>query len=165
MKKRLFVDKEICTGCRYCEFVCSLVHNPDNQVNPEKARISVHQDCFRGLFTPTICRQCKKAPCAEACVFDAIVADPQLGIPWVDSEKCTACMACLEACPFGAVSFDHEHETAIKCDLCGGEPKCAKFCRALPHVGRSALTYMTAEEWVRRKRDGISERRRKGEVG
>jgi Fe-S-cluster-containing hydrogenase component 2 len=73
-------------------------------------------------------------------------------------------MACLEACPFGAVSFDHEHETAIKCDLCGGDPKCAKFCRALPHLGRSALTYMTAEEWVRRKRDGISERRRKGEV-
>jgi hypothetical protein len=35
----------------------------------------------------------------------------------------------------------------------------------LPHVGRSALSYMTAEEWVSRKRDSISERRRKGEAG
>ncbi len=42
MKKKLFVDKNICTGCRYCEGVCYLVHSSSNQVNPRRARMVVH---------------------------------------------------------------------------------------------------------------------------
>ena len=151
MKKELFVDKLICTGCRYCEAVCSLVHSSDQKVNPRRSSIIIEEDIPNGIFNPVVCKQCKKAPCVEVCQFDALAVDPQLGIPTIDNQKCSGCRDCIEACPFGAMTFDVEKEVAVKCDLCGGDPKCVQFCRALPHVGYAALSYLTAEEWSKRK--------------
>ncbi len=37
--------------------------------------------------------------CVAACTFDAIRMDPRTGLPEVDEEKCTACGACVKACP------------------------------------------------------------------
>ena len=37
--------------------------------------------------------------CAAACRFGALSMDPVTGLPVVDEEKCTACGACLKACP------------------------------------------------------------------
>jgi len=152
VKKKLFVDKKICTGCRYCEAVCSLMHSSDQTVNPKRARIIIEQDIPNGIFTPVVCKQCKKAPCVDACEFDALTVDPQLGIPTVNNQECTACMACIEACPFGAMTLDIEEEVAVKCDLCGGDPKCAQVCRVLPHIGYAALSYTTTDNWLQRKR-------------
>ena len=151
MKKKLFVDKSICTGCCYCEAICSLVHSCDNQVNPRCTRIVVHQDLANGNFTPVVCKQCVKPVCMEACEFDAMSINSLLGIPTIDPQQCTGCMACLEACPFGAIFFDGEQGVAIMCDLCGGEPQCVRFCRALPQVGYAAIAYVTPGEWSKRR--------------
>jgi Na+-translocating ferredoxin:NAD+ oxidoreductase RNF subunit RnfB len=37
--------------------------------------------------------------CAVACSFDALHMDPLTGLPVVDDKKCTACGACIKACP------------------------------------------------------------------
>lgn len=37
--------------------------------------------------------------CVVVCNFDAIKMDPRTGLPEVDEEKCTACGACVKACP------------------------------------------------------------------
>lgn len=37
--------------------------------------------------------------CETACTFDAIHIDKLTGLPVVDEEKCTACNACVVACP------------------------------------------------------------------
>ena len=37
--------------------------------------------------------------CVAACAFDAIHMNPQTGLPEVDPDKCTACGACVKACP------------------------------------------------------------------
>lgn len=37
--------------------------------------------------------------CVNACLFDAIRMDNNTGLPIVDEEKCTACGACVKACP------------------------------------------------------------------
>ena len=37
--------------------------------------------------------------CTLACGFDAIHINPETGLPEVDEEKCTACGACVKACP------------------------------------------------------------------
>ena len=37
--------------------------------------------------------------CVVACAFDAIHINPATGLPEVDPEKCTACGACVKACP------------------------------------------------------------------
>ena len=37
--------------------------------------------------------------CVVSCKFDAMKIDPKTGLTVVDEEKCTACRACVEACP------------------------------------------------------------------
>jgi RnfABCDGE-type electron transport complex B subunit len=37
--------------------------------------------------------------CVEACKFDAIVINPETGLPVVNEDKCTACGACVKAYP------------------------------------------------------------------
>ncbi len=37
--------------------------------------------------------------CVAACTFGAITIDPATGLPVVDPDKCTACGACVKACP------------------------------------------------------------------
>jgi anaerobic carbon-monoxide dehydrogenase iron sulfur subunit len=38
------------------------------------------------------------------------------------------CKVCTIACPFGTVNYTHDTGKVIKCDLCGGDPECAKAC-------------------------------------
>ena len=37
--------------------------------------------------------------CVVACAFDAIHINPATGLPEIDADKCTACGACVKACP------------------------------------------------------------------
>jgi Na+-translocating ferredoxin:NAD+ oxidoreductase RNF subunit RnfB len=37
--------------------------------------------------------------CVASCNFDAIHMDKETGLPYVNDENCTACNACVEACP------------------------------------------------------------------
>jgi len=34
----------------------------------------------------------------------------------------------VTACQFGMIRIDPETKQAFKCDLCGGDPQCAKWC-------------------------------------
>ncbi len=40
-----------------------------------------------------------KGDCVVSCCFDALAMNPATGLPEVDQEKCTACGACVKACP------------------------------------------------------------------
>jgi len=63
---------------------------------------------------------------------DAISIDSRTGAVLIDESECTACGDCVTHCPFntnGRVIFViAERGTAIKCDLCGGEPQCVEIC-------------------------------------
>ena len=37
--------------------------------------------------------------CVKVCNFDAIKMNPKTGLPEIDADKCTACGACVKACP------------------------------------------------------------------
>ena len=43
--------------------------------------------------------------CVAACKFDAIYINPATGLAEVDAEKCTACGACVTACPKGIIEL------------------------------------------------------------
>ena len=43
--------------------------------------------------------------CVEACAFDAIYINPETGLAEVDADKCTACGACVSACPKGVIEL------------------------------------------------------------
>ena len=145
--KKMNVHKDICTGCRYCEVICSISHSADGRVNPHKARIGVYSDSKNGIDRPNVCRQCDNPQCVTACKFDAISKDPGLGVIRLDKDKCTGCFQCSAVCPFEGVRQDLEERKPLICDLCGGDPMCVKFCRVLAHVGMRAVDYMEPKEF------------------
>ena len=46
----------------------------------------------------------------------------------MNSSKCIGCKLCMNACPLGNIGVNTEKKQMHKCDLCGGDPKCVKFC-------------------------------------
>ena len=126
MQRSLHLDPGKCTGCLQCEMACSL----DNEgvFNPAKSRIKVFTFHHQGRFAPFTCTQCDEAWCLHACPVEAIVIDRETGAKLVLDNNCVGCKVCTIACPFGTINYNSSTGKVIKCDLCGGDPECAKAC-------------------------------------
>ncbi|KUO42069.1 MAG: hypothetical protein APU95_03610 [Hadesarchaea archaeon YNP_N21] len=120
--KNLFIIPELCIGCHRCELICSFAHF--KVFNTARARIWV----IREKYTDAVifCNQC--GLCIDACPLKIINRNVKTGAVEIDEEKCTGCGQCVTACPYGAVTIDPIRNVALKCDLCGGEPKCVNQC-------------------------------------
>ena len=124
----------ICAGCRMCEITCTLAH--EGKVQPTLARNIVHKDIQAGDVTHVLyCRQCDDPRCLKACPTGALHVDPETGARVIDQDVCVGCQSCLSACIFAAggqgesrIKYNPETGTCFKCDLCGGNPKCVKYC-------------------------------------
>jgi len=121
---RLLVNSGKCTGCKLCMLVCSLWH--EGICNPTKSRICVERRSVE-LDLPHVCRQCEKPPCVAACPLGALSKTAD-GSVRVDESACTACGFCAAACPFDAIRIHPSNRVAMICDLCGGDPRCVKYC-------------------------------------
>lgn len=140
--KVLRAISDICTGCRTCEILCSL--NKTGRVNPLYARIRVRQPSEDSPWIHNICHHCGIPRCKEACpVPGAMYPDEQTGTMVIDENKCIRCRACMEACPFEAIQIGPKGEV-LKCDLCGGDPVCVKFCEIRPEEPLPHLLYPAA---------------------
>lgn len=137
MLKSLNIDPEKCTGCLQCEMACSLVN--EGLFNTSKSRIKVFNFHAEGRFVPYTCTQCDEAWCMHACPVDAIKMDKATGAKVVNEATCVGCKVCTIACPFGTVNYNSATGKVIKCDLCGGDPECAKACPT------AAITYVDAD--------------------
>ena len=105
-----------------------------------------------GYSHPIICRHCKNPPCLSACpVVGAMVEDEKTGVVVIDELKCIGCLNCVEACPFGAI-FVGPNREILKCDLCGGDPECVKYCQPrdqlprFPWPKQSCLQYIEPQK-------------------
>lgn len=72
---------------------------------------------------------------AAGCILSRLIAGTKLEIQpiaaVVDAEKCSGCKICLSVCPFKAISYDAEKNTAAVNDvLCRGCGACAAACPA-----------------------------------
>ncbi len=128
MRHVLGIKAENCTGCRMCELACSSFK--EGLFIPEHSRIKVISDALEGWSRPAVCLQCDDPMCMAVCPVQAISeTETAQGDPFiqVDADKCIGCQRCSAACPFGAMSF-YVGSKAVKCDLCGGSPRCVDFC-------------------------------------
>jgi carbon-monoxide dehydrogenase iron sulfur subunit len=124
--KLRFQERNLCAGCLSCQTTCSLLSV--GLVSPESPRIRIELDPFSGDNDARFCHQCDTPRCMESCPTGAIAKDDATGVVSVIAEICDACGVCVEACPFGAMFWDSASDRPFKCDLCGGDPACAKAC-------------------------------------
>lgn len=84
--------------------------------------------------------------CVDVCNFDAIYIDPKTNLPVISDEKCTACGACVDACPKTLIELRKKNKkdrkiyvSCMNCDkgavarkncsvACIGCSKCVKVC-------------------------------------
>jgi Fe-S-cluster-containing hydrogenase component 2 len=136
MGKILMISPEKCTGCRSCELACSFKH--EQEFNPARSRVTNLTWEKEGFSTPMMCMQCDNAACVKVCPMGAITRDEVTGAMLVNDVKCIRCKMCVHACPFGNAMYDSQSRKINKCDLCGGDPECAKNCPS------GAITYREA---------------------
>jgi len=153
MGKILVVDIESCTGCRVCETVCSLAHF--GECNPTRSRIKVlRYEKFGEYYinVPVVCQQCETPMCMQVCPVNAISEDPSTGAYIVNTEVCLGCRLCTIACPVGAIEVDPYSKTALKCDLCNGDPLCAKLCAhgAIRYVEEEKVGFVERRESIKK---------------
>ncbi|MFX1276836.1 MAG: 4Fe-4S dicluster domain-containing protein [Promethearchaeota archaeon] len=126
--KVLIIQAENCTGCRMCELACSSTKY--GSFIPERSCIKIITNGLEGWSRPLVCVQCEEPLCMDACPTGAIykkkTSNGELIVDF-NSDLCTSCQQCIEACPFGAIEFSKDIKI-IKCDLCDGSPKCVEFC-------------------------------------
>lgn len=126
--KHVICDPDKCTGCRICEYACSMTKT--SAFDPGMSRIRVVRiEPF--TMTAITCRLCADAPCILACPRKALSRSEKNGTILVDTDKCDGCGWCIEACDFGAIVLDPAVKNVAICDLCVDEengPRCVEYC-------------------------------------
>lgn len=115
-----------CRGCRLCEMACSFRH--EKECSTSKSRIRILKDNDWAFDFPLLCIQCDVAPCIPACPIGAISRNERTGVVLIDEGTCSGCGICISACPVSGLALDGGKGIVIKCDLCGGDPECVKWC-------------------------------------
>ncbi|MFQ6092010.1 MAG: 4Fe-4S dicluster domain-containing protein [bacterium] len=144
MEKVLSVDADLCTGCRSCEAICSLVH--EGVCSPRFSRIAIETWGEVAVHIPMICQRCIDPVCEQVCPTKARKEDAKTGAVITDEAICVGCESCVYACPYAAPKIHPLTGKTITCDLCDGEPQCVSVCTA------GALSFIPVERVVLQKR-------------
>jgi len=127
------VQAHLCAGCRLCEAACSLTK--EGAVYPAASRIHISQHFPGPIEVPSVCYRCGDYPCVDSCPpkVKAMSVEPETGIIKVNPETCLGIKCGSRNCAGNcrqktAITFHPEKNYALVCDLCDGDPACAKVC-------------------------------------
>jgi anaerobic dimethyl sulfoxide reductase subunit B (iron-sulfur subunit) len=149
-----YFDQTRCTGCHTCVVACKDWHDlPAELVNWR--RVTTYEEGkfpnVRVSHVSVSCLHCARPACADVCPEQAIYKRQTDGIVLIDSEKCTGCRLCEDACTYGAMQFrPDDGSKAEKCTFCldrlenKESPICVSACPM------RALDYGNMEELCRR---------------
>ncbi len=150
-RKFVVSNKETCSGCCLCEYVCSMVN--EKTFNPDKSRIRVtHMGLLSNVAVS--CRKCVDPLCVASCPKNALSQEESTGIIRVNEHVCVGCGWCVGACSFGALHLHHDKKIVYVCNSCTDingkdEPQCVQWCP------EKALQYVTAETLAQKTRQKL----------
>jgi Fe-S-cluster-containing dehydrogenase component len=134
-KFSMLINLNRCVGCYACQVTCKAEHG--TSLGAFRCRLEQHsQGSFPGLrkfFLPRLCNHCDNPPCVRACDENALSKNID-GVVVINRETCTACLACVDKCPYNAIAVDQFKGEPEKCDFCysriirGELPVCAMSC-------------------------------------
>ncbi len=130
------IDLRRCVGCHACTVACkqenemhlNSIWNRVETVGP----VGVFPD-LKMHYMIKFCVQCEDPPCAKPCLTDAIYRRDD-GIVAISPGLCTACGACVDACPYHVLFINPDTGIPEKCHLCahrvekGLKPACVSPC-------------------------------------
>jgi len=126
MRARIIPKFDLCTGCKICELACSFAKEGAYNPRFSRLRIVTRPD---GLFAePIVCIQCDNPACMRVCPVGAISRHPGTHALVLDLERCIDCGLCITYCHLGAVRKNPGADKPTKCDMCGGDPQCVRYC-------------------------------------
>ena len=86
------------------------------------------------FYLPRLCNHCTKPACVEACPSGAMRKRREDGIVVRDEEACRGARACVKACPYKKIYFNHVRNVSQHCIGCwprlerGVAPACVRNC-------------------------------------
>jgi len=123
---RLRANSKNCVGCLICETVCVQAHHATFGIKGARLRIdSKPVDQPPPLNKVNVCTLCEK--CITSCEPGALFINDKGHIE-LNTSLCNQCGVCATVCPFHVIHFDARGYPVI-CDLCGGDPQCARWCK------------------------------------
>ena len=159
--KVIGVHLDRCTACRTCELYCATERGSNGktllkavQETPTpQARVRVEGDAHASM--PLQCRQCRNAPCLDACLAGALSRDPETRMVVIQEERCIGCWTCTIFCPYGVIYPWPERKIALKCDRCNymEHPVCVDVC---PTGALELVDLEDYEVFLQKKRRGIA---------
>lgn len=126
MSNYLIIKPDACIGCRSCELICSFKRT--DRFSPQSSAVTVYEFTGKLRAVPLMCMHCDEPECIRACSTDALYRDELTGAVVINFGKCILCGKCVVACPLGNIHRDLTQNRMVKCDLCGGKPKCVQVC-------------------------------------
>lgn len=124
------LDPTRCTACGDCETACVAHREPDPDPLRVRERRRLVIRVVAGVPSLEVCVHCRSAPCVPVCPHHALLRYPDGRVELIEA-RCTACGACVSACPFRAIHRVSALDIAVKCDGCegvDGAPACAPAC-------------------------------------
>lgn len=131
----IITDLNKCFGCNACQLGCkswhtSSIFGPMTDLNPwgeepwslyfmRVVRMEVGEyPNVRTTPVPISCFQCEDPPCVKVCPTGAIYKRVVDGVVVIDYTICQGFRYCINACPYGNITYDPVEGVSKKCVLC-----------------------------------------------
>ncbi len=159
MRYGMVIELKKCIGCQTCTIACKVEHCTPPGVFWGRVleKEEGQYPSVRRTFLPSLCNQCKEAPCCDVCPTGATYKRED-GIVAMNYDVCIGCRTCMMACPYENRYYwgkpkdtmyfpgiphpyeqagleEYQRATVQKCDFClttrlekGVEPACIQAC-------------------------------------
>jgi Fe-S-cluster-containing dehydrogenase component len=140
LAKRVYLNFDLCCGCRSCAAACAYGHHIQSLLGHSKIEADEAE-------LPLHCLHCEQPACVESCPNEAMQRQED-GTVLRSHFKCVGCNSCTVACPFGVIQPNLDKHIVPKCDLCidrleeGEIPRCVQTCTS------GALSFEEIDEQV-----------------